>query len=100
MKEELIKQLGRTETVKDVQSAYNAIFKRERLFQIAFQRAKQNEQRIQAELECFLDDLVAITGLPMGSPMFMTIAKLTIALRMARRDMIEDDDDGMKDFPL
>jgi hypothetical protein len=83
----LFEELGRTQTVKDAQAAYKAIFEANRQFVVKMKHARQNNQKVQAEIETFLDDLKDITGLPLDSPLFAQIASMTIARRLARRNL-------------
>jgi hypothetical protein len=81
----LLEELGHTQTVKDAQAAYNAIFEAKRQLAVRMKHARENRQKQQAEMECFLDDLKQITGLPSNSPLFLQIAAMTIDRRLARR---------------
>ena len=89
--QELIRRLGRTRTVEDVQAAYNRIFEAERKASIALRRAKSDTAQFRAELASFLDDLRAITGLSFESKQFWKIASLTIARRLARRNLMQNE---------
>jgi hypothetical protein len=88
----LLEELGRTQTVKDVQAAYNQIFEAKRQFSARMRHARQNKERQQAEMECFLDDLKEITGLPLNSPLFMQLACMTVSRRLARRNKQAEDE--------
>ena len=81
----LLEELGRTQTVKDARAAYKAIFEAKRQHAVRMRNARHDKEKQQAELECFLDDLRHITGLPFNSPLFLQIALLTIDKRLARR---------------
>jgi hypothetical protein len=109
MNDELLKELGRTETVKDAEAAYQQIYNSTRKLEIALRRARLDERRQTAEIELFLDDLRTITGLGADSKLFWKIASLTIARRLARRHLLAnefhsslggwpDDGDGLEDF--
>jgi hypothetical protein len=87
----LLEELGRTETVQDVQAAYLKIFDAERKFAVRLKHARQSKEQFQAEVETFLDDLQDITGLKIDSPLFGKIAALTIARRLARRQMLANE---------
>ena len=86
----LVEELGKTQTVKDVQAAYEAIFEAKRQLAVRMKHARQDREKLNAEIETFLDDLKDITGLPMESPLFTTIARLIIAKRLARRKLAHD----------
>jgi ribosomal protein L9 len=86
-KTKLLEELGRTQTVKDAHAAYNQIFEAQRQLAVRMKHSRQNQQKLQAEIETFLDDLKEITGLPLNSPLFATIASLTIARRLQRRNL-------------
>jgi hypothetical protein len=86
----LLEELGRTQTVKDAQAAYNQIFDAQRQVAVRLKHARQNKQQIAAEIETFLEDLLHITGLPLDSPLFAKIASLTIARRLARRHLLQN----------
>jgi hypothetical protein len=83
----LFEELGRTQTVKDVEAAYKQIFEAKRQFNVRLKHARENKQKVQAEMECFLDDLQQITGLELDSPLFIKIACMTIAKRLQRRNL-------------
>ncbi len=83
----LLEELGRTQTVKDVRAAYEQIFEAKRQYAVRMKHARQRNEKYQAELETFLDDLQHITGLPMGSPLLMQIAVMTIKARVSRRNI-------------
>src|ERR1700694_3916064 len=85
----LFEELGRTQTVKDVEAAYKAIFEAKRQFAVRMKHARQDKEKQVAELATFLDDLQQITGLPLESPIFKQIASMTIARRLARRKTTE-----------
>ena len=59
----LLEELGHTQTVKDVQAAYRAVFEATRQLKVRMKHARESREKQQAEVECFLDDLRQITGL-------------------------------------
>jgi hypothetical protein len=83
----LFEELGRTQTVKDVEAAYKQIFEAKRQFNVRLKHARQNKQKMQAEMETFLDDLQHITGLELDSPLFIKLAVMTIEKRLQRRNL-------------
>ena len=88
----LLEELGRTQTVKDAQAAYNQIHEATRQFAVRMKHARQNKQKLQAEIETFLDDLKEITGLPLDSPLFAQIASQTISRRLQRCNLESNPD--------
>lgn len=88
----LLAELGRTQTVKDAQVAYHQIHEANRQLAVRLKHARQNKQKLQAEIETFLDELLEITGLPLNSPMFVKIASMTIAARLQRRGLEQQPD--------
>jgi hypothetical protein len=95
----LLEELGNTQTVKDAQAAYNQIFEAQRQLAVRMKHARQNQQKLQAEIETFLDDLQQITGLPLNHPLFATIASMTIAKRLARRNLAAQQGIARDEFP-
>jgi hypothetical protein len=91
----LLEGLGRSQTVKDAQAAYNAIFETKRQNAVRLRNARQKAEQVQAELETFLDDLKTATGLPLNSPLFCEIAALTITARLARRKLASSDQSSL-----
>jgi hypothetical protein len=83
----LLEELGRAQTVKDVQAAYNRIVEAKRQYAVRMKHARLNKQKAQAEMECFLDDLQHITGLELDSPLFIKLAVMTIEKRLQRRNL-------------
>jgi len=58
----LLEELGRTQTVKDAQAAYNQIFDAQRQVAVRLKHARQNKQQIAAEIETFLVSASRTTG--------------------------------------
>jgi hypothetical protein len=93
----IVEELGRTQTVKDVEAVYRAILEGQRQLAVRLRHARQRKEKIQAELETFYDDLRQITGLPLDSPLLQKIASLTLARRLARRYLQQAEAEN--DFP-
>lgn len=89
----IVEELGRTQTVKDVEAVYRAILEGQRQLAVRLRHARQRKEKIQAELETFYDDLRQITGLPLESPLLKKIASLTLARRLARRYLQQAEND-------
>lgn len=87
----LLETLGNTQTVKDAQAAYNQIYEAKRQFAVRLKHARADKQKLQAEIETFLDDLQQITGLPLDNRLFCQIASMTIAKRLERRFLRKND---------
>jgi hypothetical protein len=102
-KDTLIAALGRTETVKDCEKIYKALFDAKRKHGIARARAKNDDEHVRREVMLFLDDVAAITGLnPATSLLYWEIAALTLGKRLAdvdkqRANRIERD--GSESWP-
>jgi hypothetical protein len=94
----LLEELGNTQTVKDVQAAYNQIYEAKRQSAVQMKHARQDKQKLQAEIATFLDDLKDITGLPLNSQLLVQIASVTIARRLARRKLANSSI-AQDDFP-
>lgn len=95
----LLEELGNTQTVKDVKAAYHQIYEAQRKFAVLMKHARQDQQKLQAEIETFIDDLQQITGLPLDSPLFAQIASLTIAKRLQRRNLAAQRGIAQDEFP-
>jgi hypothetical protein len=95
----LLEELGRTQTVKDAQAAYLQIWEAQRRLAVKWKHHRQNQQRLNAEVETFLDDLCDITGLKPNSPLFASIVSLTIAKRLARRGLQNEYESSLTNFP-
>jgi hypothetical protein len=83
----MMEELGHTQTVKDVRAAYEQIFEAKRQLAVRMKHAKANKEKLQAEIETFIDDLQHITGLPLDSPLFVKLAVMTIGKRLERRNL-------------
>ena len=90
-RDELIRTLGRTQTVRDAETAYRQIFEARRKFEVLRRQAKDNVERRKAEIRVFIDDLVAITGLPIESPLFREILAMTLAARLRRHHVVQEE---------
>jgi hypothetical protein len=88
----LLEGLGRSQTVKDAQAAYNAIFEQKRQNAVKLRHIREQREQTEAEVACFLDDLKHITGLPLNSPLFCEIAAMTIDARLRRRKFANQQD--------
>jgi len=84
----IVEELGRSQTVKDVERAYQLLFDANRKFAARMRHARENAERKQAEVALFLDDLRTITGLTFESKLFWKLVGLTLDIRL-RRHQIE-----------
>ena len=96
-KQRILEELGSTQTVKDVQAAYNAICEADRQLAVRLKHARQDKERQEAEMETFVDDLQQITGLdPLKSRLFWKLFTLTVKARMRRRLMQHQETEEME----
>lgn len=87
----MVEELGRTQTVKDAQRAYELIFEANRKFAVRMKQARENAERKQAEVAVFLDDMRHITGLTFESKLFWRIVGLTLDIRLRRHNIATED---------
>lgn len=80
----LAEELGRTQTVQDARRAYELILEAKRQLAVRLKHGRESQQRRQAEIEVFLDDMRHITGLGFGSNLFWRIVGMTIDARLRR----------------
>ena len=89
----LAEELGRTQTVQDVERAYQQIHEANRQLAVRLKNGRASYQRRQAEVALFLDDVKHITGLDFKSPLFWKIVGLTLDARLRRaaaQSQVED----------
>ena len=98
-KHRFLEELGNTQTVKDVQAAYNQLVENRRLLAVQRKHARQEEEKRQAEIETFLDDMEQLTGLPRDSPLFNKLVFMTLAKRMQRRNLAAQRAIAQDEFP-
>lgn len=96
-KQRVIEELGNTQTVKDVQAAYRSIFESERKLAAKLRNARQDRERMQAEIAVFLDDMRHITGLDFKSKLFWRLVAVTLGLRL-RRHQIRTEETSWREF--
>jgi hypothetical protein len=81
-KEEMLDLLGRTDTVKNVEAAYEQILHSDRLKAIRARQQRINDEHAQTNLELYLEDLRTITGLQLNDKLFWRIFFKAINLDM------------------
>lgn len=96
-KQAVVAELGRTQTVKDVEAAWQQIVDADHRRAMKMRHARQDKQALRTEVELFLDDVKQITGLGEDSPIFWAIVGKTLGLRL-RRHRIKDEEDGYREM--
>lgn len=95
----ILEELGRTQTAKDARAAYEQIVEADRKLAVKRKHHRQNQEKMDAEVETFIDDLVDITGLPENSPLFRKIMLMIMFKRLARRNLANEIQLSRDSFP-
>jgi hypothetical protein len=104
---QILCDLGRTQTQRDVEAAVREINEERRVGAILWKQATADRTRKAGEFETFLDDIANITGFRQDSKAFWLVVFRTLGKRMARAFpeerqhsnlMLDGDDQRMGDW--